>query len=108
MTNSLSLQYKSVLDDIVERILRIVFRYHENHDANAVWDMDADHEIARQITQETMVLLKNEDILPLSSDKKIAFIGKYAKKHAIRVAAVPIFTAEKSLLRWMPLKNMAM
>lgn len=71
---------ESVLDDIVERILRIVFRYHENHDANAVWDMDADHEIARQIAQETMVLLKNEDILPLSSDKKIAFIGKYAKK----------------------------
>ena len=27
---------ESVLDDIVERILRIVFRYHENHDANAV------------------------------------------------------------------------
>ena len=71
---------ESVLDDIVERILRIVFRYHENHDANAVWDMDADHEIARQIAQETMVLLKNEDILPLSSDKQIAFIGKYAKK----------------------------
>ena len=71
---------ESVLDDIVERILRIVFRYHENHDANAVWDMDADHEIARQIAQETMVLLKNKDILPLSSDKKIAFIGKYAKK----------------------------
>ena len=71
---------ESVLDDIVERILRIVFRYHENRDANAVWDMDADHEIARQIAQETMVLLKNEDILPLSSDKKIAFIGKYAKK----------------------------
>ena len=71
---------ESVLDDIVERILRIVFRYHENHDENAVWDMDADHEITRQIAQETMVLLKNEDILPLSSDKKIAFIGKYAKK----------------------------
>lgn len=71
---------ESVLDTIVEHILTIVFRYHENHDQNAVWDMDADHEIARQIAQETMVLLKNEDILPLSCNKKIAFIGKYAKK----------------------------
>ena len=71
---------ESVLDGIVERILNIVFRYHENRNENAVWDMDADHETARMIAQETMVLLKNEDILPLSSGKKIAFIGKYAKK----------------------------
>lgn len=71
---------ESVLDDIVEHILTIVFRYHENRNENAVWDMDADHEIARRIAQETMVLLKNENILPLTSDKKIAFIGKYAKK----------------------------
>lgn len=71
---------EKVLDGIVERILNIVFRYHDNRDNEAVWDMDADHEIAREIAQETMVLLKNEDILPLSTDKKIAFIGKYAKK----------------------------
>lgn len=71
---------EKVLDEIVERILNIVYRYHENRDKDAVWDKDADHETARLIAQETMVLLKNENILPLSSDKKIAFIGKYAKK----------------------------
>lgn len=71
---------ESVLDDIVERILTIVYRYQENHDPDAVWDMDSDHEIARKIAQETMVLLKNDGILPLSADKKIAFIGKYARK----------------------------
>jgi len=70
---------EKVLDEIVERILNIVYRYHENRDKDAVWDKDADHETARLIAQETMVLLKNENILPLSSDKKIAFIGKYAK-----------------------------
>ena len=42
--------------------------------------MKKDHKAAAEIEAECMVLLKNEnDILPLTSDKKIAFIGKYAK-----------------------------
>lgn len=70
---------EKVVDTAVERILNIVFRYEENRDRNAVWDKDEDHELARKVAEETIVLLKNEDILPLQEDKTIAFIGKYAK-----------------------------
>lgn len=72
---------EQVLDTTCERILDIVYRFVENRDENAVFDLDADHETARKIAHETIVLLKNEDdILPLKKGAKVAFIGKYAKK----------------------------
>lgn len=72
---------ENVLDTTCERILNIVYRYMENRDENAVFDLEADHEKAREVAHETIVLLKNEDdILPLKKDANIAFIGKYAQK----------------------------
>ncbi len=71
---------ESVVDTAVERILNIVFRFEENRDKTAVFDRDKDHELARKIAGETIVLLKNEDILPLKENEKIAFIGEFAAK----------------------------
>ncbi len=70
---------ESVVDAAVENILNIVFRYEENRDKNAVFDRDKDHELARKVAEETIVLLKNENVLPLSEKESVAFIGKYAK-----------------------------
>ncbi len=71
---------ESVVNQACERILNIIFRYTENRDEKAVFDYEKDHKAAAEIEAECMVLLKNEnEILPLTSDKKIAFIGKYAK-----------------------------
>lgn len=70
---------ESVLDACCEEFLNIVFRYEENRDREAVFDLEKDHETARRIEEECIVLLKNEDeLLPLTTDKKVAFIGKYA------------------------------
>ncbi len=70
---------EAVLDRAVERILNIVYRFEDNRDKTAVFDRDADHELARKVAEETIVLLKNEDgILPLDEKEKIVFIGKYA------------------------------
>ena len=71
---------EAVLDQCCEELLNIVFRYEENRDKEAVFQYERDHEIARQIEEECIVLLKNEGaLLPLSPDNKVAFIGKYAK-----------------------------
>ena len=70
---------ESVVDNAVTNILNIVFRYEENRDQNAVFDKDKDHETARKVAEETIVLLKNEGVLPLSEKQKVAFIGQYAK-----------------------------
>lgn len=70
---------ETVLNQAVERILNIVFAYSENRNDTAVFDRAADHKIAEQLEEECAVLLKNDGILPLSGEKKVAFIGKYAK-----------------------------
>jgi beta-glucosidase len=71
---------EKVLDTACERFLNIVYRYLENRDTTAVFDRDKDHEIARKVAEECIVLLKNDGILPLKETANIAFIGKYAKQ----------------------------
>ena len=71
---------EDILDQAVERILRIIFEYADNR-APQEFTMEKDHEEARHIAEESMVLLKNdEQILPLKASEKIAFIGGFAKK----------------------------
>lgn len=69
-----------VLDQAVERILKILYQYVENRDTNAVFDRDAHHEKAREYARNTQVLLKNDGVLPLQQGQKIAFIGAFAKQ----------------------------
>ena len=72
---------ETVLDRAVERILNIVYRFEENRNKSAVFDRDKDHEYAKKVAEETIVLLKNEDeLLPLPEKEEIAFIGKYARQ----------------------------
>ena len=69
---------EAVLDQAVERILRIIYLYADNHTPQE-FTMEADHEEARRIAEESMVLLKNDGVLPLDPSEKIAFIGGFAK-----------------------------
>lgn len=71
---------ESVLDTAVERILNIVYRFEENRDHRAIFDLEKNHELARKVAHETIVLLKNDNILPLSDQEEIAFIGEFASK----------------------------
>lgn len=71
---------EAVLDLTVERILQIVYRFVENRDTEAVFDKEAQHELSGKIADESLVLLKNDGVLPLKKEQKIAFIGQYAEK----------------------------
>lgn len=68
------------LDKAVERVLNIVYKFVENRDENAVFDREADHRLSREIAAECMVLLKNDQILPLDEKADTVFIGAFAKK----------------------------
>ena len=71
---------EEAVDAACENILNIVFRYADNRESDAVFDREKDHEISGEMAKECIVLLKNEDILPLSEDKNVAFIGQFAEK----------------------------
>ena len=82
-----------VLDTAVVRILTMVDKYltaRKGIDPASMvhplpssvergYDVAAHHALARTTAEQSAVLLKNEDILPLQKDKKIAFIGEFAK-----------------------------
>ena len=72
---------EAVVDQAVERILNIVYRFVEHAKPETPWDKDAQHLLAAEVAADCMVLLKNEDgILPLSREDEIAFIGEFAEK----------------------------
>ena len=71
---------ESVLDQACERMLEVLYRYLESRDEKAVFDREKDHETARKAAETSMVLLKNEGVLPLGKEQKVAFIGHYAKE----------------------------
>ena len=71
---------EEVLDKAVERILSIVDRSVENRKEGVSYDKEEDHRLARRIAAESMVLLKNDGVLPLRKGARIAFIGEFAEK----------------------------
>lgn len=70
---------EKVLDTAAERILSVVLKYLDHKKPETVIDFEADHEKARKIAAESMVLLKNDGILPLKKDAKVAFVGEFAR-----------------------------
>lgn len=68
------------LDEIVQEILELIGWITENKQEGVIFDYAADHEKAVETAAECAVLLKNEEqLLPLSKDKKLAFIGEFAE-----------------------------
>ena len=70
---------EAVLDRAVGRILTLVFRWEENRESRA-FTLEDDHCFARRAAEESMVLLKNEGVLPLDRNERILFVGEYAEK----------------------------
>ncbi|PNS01446.1 glycosyl hydrolase family 3 [Petrotoga miotherma DSM 10691] len=70
---------EKVLNETVERLLKIIFKAIDHRKQNATYDKEAHHQLARKIARESMVLLKNEDdILPFKKEETIAIIGEFA------------------------------
>lgn len=69
---------EKTLDQAVERILRIIFEWIQNRHKQEL-TLEEDHQFAVHVAEESMVLLKNENVLPLKPDEKVAFIGAFAQ-----------------------------
>ena len=89
---------EEVLNTAVERILNIVYKFVENRKEDATFDREEQHKLSRKIAQETIVLLKNDAILPLKKEDKIAFIGEFVKKPRYQGGGTVISTVSALLV----------
>lgn len=66
------------VDACVMRVLRFVERCEKGRQIPCTSDYPAHHDIARKAARESAVLLKNDDLLPLPENEKVALIGAFA------------------------------
>ena len=70
---------ESVLDDCVDTLLDVLFKTFENgvDKAPEKFDENEHHEFAKKCAEESAVLLKNNGVLPIKTEQKVAFIGDF-------------------------------
>jgi beta-glucosidase len=72
---------ETILDQSVERILRIVFKAKETKKGEREFDSEEHHRFAQAVASEGIILLKNENnLLPIKNVSSIAVIGRMAKE----------------------------
>ncbi|MEG1944034.1 MAG: glycoside hydrolase family 3 C-terminal domain-containing protein [Oscillospiraceae bacterium] len=73
-----------LLDCAARRVLRLVNRCITSKKLNHPYSHKEHDELAYEIAANSMVLLKNDGILPLAKGKKLAFIGGFFEKMRIQ------------------------
>ena len=71
---------EAVLDQAVARMVSIVLAWRDAQVGEAVFDREAQHQLAARLETRCAVLLKNTGVLPLRRDQKLAYLGGYAQK----------------------------
>ena len=68
------------VDERIKELLKVVFSTTEAVKKEPkTFDKDAHHRLARKCAEQSIILLENDGILPLSQDAKVAVIGDFAK-----------------------------
>ncbi len=76
---------EAVLNQTVQRILNLVNKYlSKKPEPTPSYDKEAHHSLVQKTATESAVLLKNDGILPLHPEHKIALIGEFAKTPRIQ------------------------
>ena len=68
------------LDKNIDRILDLVFKTQKDKNKDYKCDLEANHKLAIEAAEESIVLLENDGILPLKPNKKICVVGKFAEQ----------------------------
>lgn len=68
-------QLRHAVERSVDRVIKMVDKYHQSFTAS--YHAEEHHQAVRKIARESMVLLKNQDILPLTRGEKVGIIGGF-------------------------------
>ncbi|MBN2878827.1 MAG: glycoside hydrolase family 3 C-terminal domain-containing protein [Clostridia bacterium] len=67
------------LDKAVENVVTLILKSQESINDGYKYDAEAHHQLAKEIVEQSAVLLKNDNTLPLQKNSDIALIGEFAK-----------------------------
>lgn len=70
-------KFRYCVDVNVDRILNMIEKYPASEAKEQ--DFEEDHQIAKELAEKSIVLLKNDGMLPLKKEEKLAVIGPFAK-----------------------------
>lgn len=86
----------SYVDQSATRLLKLAFSTTDAFKGKKnIFDVDKHNELALKAAEESIVLLKNNNVLPLNSKDKIAIIGTFAFKPRYQGAGSSIVTPTK-------------
>ncbi|MFP4478377.1 MAG: beta-glucosidase [Candidatus Izemoplasmatales bacterium] len=73
---------QELLDKRVEKVVELLIKSNQTlSEKHPEYDKDKHHDFAKEVAHESIVLLKNDDLLlPINKKEKIALIGAFAKK----------------------------
>jgi beta-glucosidase len=87
---------EKILDENVDHLLDLILSTSKaTSEGKKDFDVDAHDRVAEKAAEESLVLLKNEGILPLSEKTKVAVIGDFAFKPRYQGAGSSLVNATK-------------
>ncbi|NLN50443.1 MAG: glycosyl hydrolase [Acholeplasmataceae bacterium] len=70
---------EEILDEAVKRLLEVTLKTNSNITGSPdSFSVEKNHQVAYQAATEAIVLLKNDNVLPLKKGKKVAIVGDFA------------------------------
>lgn len=75
---------EAVLDQACERLISVILKTRKDQATAPEKQLDAHDELATRIAAESMVLLKNQNVLPLGDGQDVCFVGEFFEKPRIQ------------------------
>ncbi len=82
------------VDECVNRVLDLI-EITTKGEKGKPFDVEAHHDLAKRIADECVVLLKNDGILPLAPETRVALVGDFARKPRYQGAGSSIVNPTK-------------
>ncbi|MBI9015209.1 MAG: glycoside hydrolase family 3 C-terminal domain-containing protein [Clostridiales bacterium] len=86
---------ENTLDKAVIRIIELILKSQDSRKKDFKYDVDKHHLLAKKVAANSSVLLKNNHVLPLTKEMKIAVIGEFAKSPRYQGAGSSIINPHK-------------